>query len=265
MTTTAEKKRVSKSAVRFVPLDELEVDRSYQRDVNDRSVRKISKGFVAEALGVPLVGQREDATYWLVDGLQRVSALRAMKKNKVLAEVFASRGPEHEAEVFRLVNAQRTRLLPGQLFRAALTEGDSTCWAIKELVEKCGYTLRLSLAGNVSKGKYSAHKEIACVNTLTKIYRDCGPESLEFTLTAIGRAWDNDPLSTYNYILQGLALFHKKKEGAIDLDRLVPRLQSTTPGKLIYSAGLGNWDKGTNLAELLDKLYRRRVGPNRGT
>lgn len=255
------KKRVVKSAVRFVNLDELKTDPSYQRDVLE-SHKKIAKDFMPEALGVPLVAQRDDGDLMLVDGLQRVSALRGMGKSKVLAEVFASRGPEHEAEVFRRVNKNRTKLTPGQLFKAMLTEGDKTAWEIKETVEQTGFTLKLGTHGG--KNTKTSYKEVSCVNTMLNVVKTCGTEGLKFALTAISRSWENDPLATYNYVVAGLALFHKNQEGGVDLDRLVPRLQTTTPGKLIYSAGLGNWDKATNMAELLKTVYRKRLSGRRG-
>lgn len=256
------KKSVVKSAVRYVNLEEIRVDPSYQREVIAAAVTRIKKGFVAEALGVPLIAQRDDGTFWAVDGLQRITALKSMGKTKVLAEVFHSDGPEYEAQIFRLVNKNRTKLTPGHLFHALLTEGDETAWAIKEAVEKAGFALRLNRQG---KNATSAHREVACVNTLLKLFKDTGgTESISFALDAIGKAWDNDPLATYNYVIAGLGLFHHKHEGGVDMDRLVPRLQTTTPGKLIYSAGLGNWDKATNMVEVLGVLYRKRLSARRG-
>src|SRR5262249_39485041 len=95
-----------KAAVREGPLEMLKSDPTYQRDVK-RGHKKIVADFNETALGVPLVGEREKGTLWIVDGLQRITALRKLNWTHVKAEVFASKGPEHEAEIYRIINGNR--------------------------------------------------------------------------------------------------------------------------------------------------------------
>src|SRR5688572_29909905 len=124
------KKLVTKSALRTVDLDLLAVDSAYQRDVR-HGHKKIIADFNDQALGIPLIGEREDSTLWIVDGLQRITALKALGKTKARVEVFASKGIEHEAEVFKLVNLNRTKLKPVEEFKALLAAHDKESWDIK--------------------------------------------------------------------------------------------------------------------------------------
>jgi hypothetical protein len=71
---------VVKSALRVVKLSDLSVDQSYQREVKSGH-KSIVSDFNEEALGVPLVGQRSDGSLWIVDGLQRVTALKKLGRD----------------------------------------------------------------------------------------------------------------------------------------------------------------------------------------
>ena len=95
-------------ALRIVAVADLQVDPSYQRCVKPNH-KKIARDFDPNALGVPLVGQREDHSLWIVDGQQRVEALKLLGKVNVRVEVFASKGPEHEAHVFTRCHAELGR------------------------------------------------------------------------------------------------------------------------------------------------------------
>jgi hypothetical protein len=247
---------VVKSAVRMVPLDKLQVDRSYQREEQRRQVTKVLKDFSADAFGIPLVAQREDHSLWIVDGQQRVAALRKLGKTVVRVEVFSSEGPEYEAKVFRMVNANRQKLSNQQLFRAALTEGDKLAWAIKECVESCGFVLRLGMTG--VSGKQSA-RELVCVSALSALAKRHGTDPIRFALSVIGRAWQDDKMATSYQIVHGLGEFYAAHEGGVDVDRMAERLNKTTPAKLIYAAGLGNWDRSHNMVEVLGRMYKKRL------
>jgi hypothetical protein len=246
-----------KAALRIVPLDQLQTDPSYQRDVGDKH-RLIIADYDPEALGIPLVGQRGDGSLWIVDGLQRVTALRKMGRHKHLrAEVFPSRGPDHEAHVFRLVNANRAKLSSGALFRARLTEGDVAAWEIQETVTKAGFRLALGKSGKAT----TAARELTCVNALIAIHHRHGVAAIAVALDIVNRAWgdSSDRNAVNSFIITGLADFCATQDFVVDVDRLVPRLQTSTPAKILYSAGLGNWAKAEGVCNEIARLYRKRL------
>jgi hypothetical protein len=270
---------VQKAALRIVDLDKIQVDQSYQRTVKPKHKRIIAD-FNPDALGVPLVGEREDGSLWIVDGLQRITALEEMGRKQLRAEVFASRGPEHEAEVFKIVNANRTRLSAGELFHAALTAGDELAWKIKKIVEESGFVLNLIGPSTNSpihgtklhqSSAYADGRAVSCVNTMQTIVKGHGKEekkygevALRFALRVAKEAWPGDPLGLYNIMLGGLAKFYIRRQGKFDQEVFVNKAKTVQPQKLLNSAGLGVFDKTSNMVELLEKIYRKKLAVNRG-
>lgn len=253
----------TKTALRVVNIEDIGFDPSYQRDVV-RSHRKIVSEFDENALGVPLVGQRSDGTLWCVDGRQRLTALGKLGKKTVRAEVFVSSGPEHEANVFKLVNGGRTKLQPGELFRAKLTAGDQEAWAIKSAVEAAGFKLLITRGRTGGGHGETAWREVRAVTTLTLVYRMGGAGSdggkrITRTLKAAAEAWPGDMLAANSDIIGGIGQFYQHiGDDSVDDARLVDRLKQTTPAKLLYSAGLGIGGRHANVAEMVGKMYAKR-------
>jgi hypothetical protein len=248
------------SALRVVDIADIRFDDSYQRG-EVKGHKRIVAEFDEHALGVPLVGQREDGTLWCVDGRQRLTALKKLGKRTVRAEVFVSQGPEHEAEVFRLVNAGRTKLLPEELFKARLTAGDADAWAIKEAVEAAGFALPLRKRPKAVTHP-TAWKEVMAVNTLLRVFRmgDRNADRVTRILKAVGEAWPGDVLATNSDILGGLGQFYANRgDDLVDDARLTARLAGTQPRKIIHTAGLGIGGRHSNVAEVIARLYGKRT------
>ncbi len=255
---TAKIKPTTNTNIRVVAIADLQTDPSYQRSIRPKH-RSIVADFIPEALGIPLVAEREDGSLWIVDGLQRTTALQKLSKTTVRVEIFHSDGPENEAKIFRTIQANRSKLSSAEVFRAALTEGNPTSWSIKEMVEKCGFKLILS-----GKGGRTNKLEIACINTLVKVTKQYGLDALEFALTTVSQAWESDPNATYNCIVECLGKFYVDQDRIVDVELLIPRLRTTTPAKLMWSGDLGNWNRVTNMVGELQKLYKKRLNPRRG-
>lgn len=255
---------VVKAALRVLSVDIPQVDQSYQRDVK-KKVGKIVTEFNEEALGIPLVGEREDGSLWIVDGLQRITALRKMNRKEVRCEVFASKGPEHEAEVFKLVNMNRTRLSAHEEFKALLTAQDKAAWELKTAVEAVGFRIVEGKSGNSSEAARS--RDITCVNTLRTAAKEQGIDAVKFALSVIDEAWPEDPLAVYNVIVGGISLFWSKHDGIVDREKLVARMQTTSPQKLMSAASqltLGN-SKLSAIADVMERVYRKRLSSKRGS
>lgn len=261
-TPTADyRKLVTKAALRVLDVEAVKADPAYQRDVKSGH-RKIVADFNEEALGIPVVGERADGSLWVVDGYQRLTALKKLNRPKVRAEVFRSDGPEHEARIFKLINMNRTRLTPSEQFRALLAAQDETAWKIKETVEAAGFALILGGSGRSAKtSTETGSTYVNCVSTLQQICRTNGFDALTFALTAVKAAWPDDVLRTRDYIIHGLAVFWTRNEGVVDLDRLTPRLTKTTPHAVMYTASqAGNLSghKAYAVADVIEKVYKKR-------
>ena len=245
----------SDSALRVVKIADLQVDPSYQREIRGKH-RKIVSNFDKNALGIILVGQREDGSLWVVDGLQRKTALEKLGKETVRAEVFVSKGPEHEAEVFRLVNQNRTALSSPELFRAKLAAGDKTAWEIKKLVESLGLIIGYVRKRNGRPGDW---KVISAINTLERVEQRYGLGVLELTLETVKASWPEDLHAFASDIIFGVGVWISRHDGVIDTDSTVPKFRTATPAKILYSSGLGVGDRPNNVADVLEKLSRKRM------
>lgn len=255
---------VVKAALQVISLVSLKVDHAYQREVK-AGHKKIVANFNENALGIPLVAQREDGTLWIVDGQQRVTALRILNFKTVRAEVFASNGPEHEAEVFKLVNINRTKLNPSESFRALLAAQDPAAWEVKETVEAAGFKLELNRTGGHGKGGLmdgNLALKVKCVNTLLKVLRIRGAEAIRFALLAAKDGWPDDAAGIGNRLIDGLSHFWVAHEGTVDMQRLIPRMQTTTPAKVIYVAmqgAMSNNDRAAAVSNVIEKVYRKTL------
>lgn len=247
------------SALRVVELDVIQFDPSYQRG-EVAGHKKIVAEFNEKALGIPLVGQRADGSLWGVDGRQRITALRKLGWKKVRAEVFLSDGPEHEALIFKLVNGGRTKLSPAELFKARLVSHDPVAWDIKRAVEAAGFQLAFSRNNTTA----TAWKYVMAFTTLERVYRmgkrnQPNAERITRVLNTVKAAWPDDPACANSDIIGGIGRFYLNRgDEMVDDDRLVQKLGTTTPVKLIYSAGLGVGGRHENVAEVVAKLYAKR-------
>lgn len=249
---------VSGSALKVLYLEGIQTDPSYQRDVVSGH-KRIVADFDPVGLGIPLVGEREDGSLWIVDGLQRITALRKMGKKQVRAEVFASQGPEHEANVFKLVNKNRTPLRPLQIFTAMLTAGDETAWEIKKIVEDYGFMIlatKKNAPGHTSPETLS--NQMTCIAAISAVFRRGKEPALRFVLSVLQKSWPDDPMRTRDALVLGLYTFWNRREGSVDVERLLPRLMTTTPAKMIYSSQLGSGDRTTVMADVIERLYKKK-------
>ena len=248
------------SALRVIALDVIQTDPSYQREIVPKH-KKIVAEFNEEALGIPVVGQREDGSLWIVDGLQRLTALRKLERKTVRAEVFVSRGPEHEAEVFRLINQNRTKLKSAELFHALLASGDEVAWVVKKTAESLGFQLTTSTRQrNSGKSLGDAERNaklLTAVSALYNIAKTSGAEGIKFVLTTIDHGWPADPMGNKAEILTGIYLWWMRREKVVDQDRLIARLKVTPATKVWQQAMLGIGSRPTNVAEVIEKVYRR--------
>lgn len=213
------------------------------------------------------MAQREDGSLWVVDGLQRLTALQKMGTKTVRVEVFRSRGPEHEAEVFTKINNNRVGLTASDLFFAALTAQDPDAWLIKETGEKLGFVLRRGGGSSRHTDPEHAAKCLTCYGTLMQLVQRTGsPEGYEergsllrAVLGVLKECWPTDPLRVKSHIVDGIGIWLVRHKGLADTERLIARLNATEPRKILYTAGQGIGNASNNVADTIERLYKKRT------
>lgn len=208
--------RLLKTENRKIGVEELNIADSYQRTIVPGRVNRIAKNLDQDAFGSLTVGQRRDGTYWVVDGMQRLTAARKLGIAMVPCDVFESEGQEHEARVFRLKNRERTNVSSVALFRAQLTEGDEQSIAIADVVRKAG--LKLGLRDESARWPY-----IRAVKALERSFQRVGGEGLATAFGILCDAWPGEDGALQGDMIEGVCWFLKKHQD-FDRDRLVSRL-----------------------------------------
>ena len=214
---------------RQLSVEDLNIAEAYQRTMIGHQINKIAKRYDDDAFGSLLVGRRKDGTYWVVDGLQRLSAARKIGRKKVPCRIFESEGPQHEAAVFRKVNKDRSNVNAVALFKALLAEGDEEAIAIQDAVASVGLKIR------VENGKGAAWPWIKCVRSAQRCYGRGGADHLIDTLRVICDCWGGEDDALRGDIIDGMSLFLHKCDD-IDRVRLVKKLRTTSVADVLRFA-----------------------------
>lgn len=220
--------RLLKTENRKIGVDELNISDAYQRTIVPARVNRIAKNLDQDAFGSLTVGQRRDGTYWVVDGMQRLTSARKLGIGMVPCDVFQSEGQEHEARVFRLKNRERTNVTACALFRAQLVEGDVQTVDIASVVTGAGLSLRFE------NGK-PGWPFVKAVVSLEKAYRKVGRDGLAAVLSIICESWFGESEALRGDIITGIAYFiHKTPD--FDRARLVKKLADKPISAVIRAA-----------------------------
>jgi hypothetical protein len=220
--------RLLKTENRKIGVDELNISDAYQRTIVPARVNRIAKNLDQDAFGSLTVGQRNDGTYWVVDGMQRLTAARKLGIAMVPCDVFESEGQEHEARVFRLKNRERTNVTSIALFRAQLTEGDRQTLEIASIVKKAG--LKIALRDEKQGWPY-----IRAVKGLERSYARVGGDGLLKALQILTEAWPAEDGALQGDMIDGMCMFMAKNEG-FDEQRLIERLKLKAVSGVVRAA-----------------------------
>lgn len=220
--------RLLKTENKKISVDLLNISDAYQRTIVPARVNRIAKSLDQDAFGSLTVGMREDGTYWVVDGMQRLTAARKVGIGMVPCDIFRSDGQQHEARVFRLKNKERTNVSAVALFKAQMTEGDEQTLAIVNAVRTAG--LRLALNNNDSAWPY-----IRAVKALERSFQRVGAEGIVTALGILSEAWPGEDGALQGDMVEGLCWFIKKRP-QFDRGRLVQKLSQKSVSGVIRAA-----------------------------
>jgi hypothetical protein len=106
----------------IIHLEKLKIDNRYQRtEVSQTNTLRIAKNFSWEAFGVPIIMERTNGDFYVVDGQQRILAAKLrgdIKEARVL--VFKSAGIEHESAAFRTMAIERKPITSFHKFKSGV-------------------------------------------------------------------------------------------------------------------------------------------------
>lgn len=127
-----------------VPLSELHIP-DYQRGIQYSLVKRIVADYDKRLMQPMTVNRRADGLLYVIDGFQRLTALRQLGRNDRALRVLLYQGltREEEAFIYSMTQMAGTRriLLPIQQFKGALAYGDPEALAVQGAVEATGLSI----------------------------------------------------------------------------------------------------------------------------
>lgn len=208
----------------------LKNDSEYQRKV-EKIAQTIAANFDPDLFGTLLVSERSDGTMYVMDGQQRLNAIRIMGWNDQFVPCLVYHGLSREDEAAILVDINRGRkpLTPQQIFKAELFRGNPESLAIANIVNAAGFVLNLD-NGSLTNG------QICGIGALEKVYRrSSGPGYLQRALDLIRAIWGAEQ-GPYAALIMALADFEHRYGGRYDKQRLIQVCHAITQRQLSNSA-----------------------------
>jgi hypothetical protein len=142
-----------KTRIEQILISKLTVDRAYQRNVNERHVRKMAENFDPDAFQTPLVCKRlyKGGENVVIDSQQRVVAAALAGYTSVTASVVELSSIEEEANLFGLININRKAVPTPVTHRNNLLRGDEKSLKLEGAVRAGGMLIGERYKNNVLK------------------------------------------------------------------------------------------------------------------
>lgn len=223
---------IGESTVEIVlSVDDVIVDQEhYQRPLSLVWARKIAREFDPKMFGKPIVGQRRDGKYAVIDGQHRIWALRikwpqtpVTFKADVLIE---NTSIQDEARRFTAENVSVKKPDTGTQLKALVAAEDADALAYINVVQSIGFRMK-SGGGRLQAGEIHAY--------VFRSAQKWGSTHWRFHLAAALRlcqqTWGTNEFPLPSALIGGLVLFFRRhgQDERLDADRLIARLQQRIP------------------------------------
>ena len=245
------------------------IDPTYQRGAKSRVIEGIVRDFNWAALVPPLVSRRQDGTYWVIDGQNRVAAVRELVggEHELLCTIVPDLTITEEARVFALINGSRSRsnTSPIEQWKAQLAAEDPETLAINAILAEFGLTIGQ---------RTTSSRVMQSVGAVQLTYRLGGAGTLRAVLSLLLAAWGDDAAQTRDALralfINGMYAFLARygKHPRFDRAHLITRLRLTTPPRLMAQgrdlrSDALHMNARTAVARMMLEHYNARLSSNR--
>lgn len=212
-------------SIEWVHLEDLSVDPSYQRSIDNEGSRRLIASIAANfdwRLCSPLiVSRRSDGKKVIIDGQHRWAA--ATRRGDLLQLpccLFSYESPEEEARMFIVANRVRKPMNRLDDFYAALAAADEDALEIRRLVAEAG----LSVARSTSSVSWKPG-EIAFTASIATAIRRHGDAVVSASLTSLAEAYPDQSLIHGASVFGALVKLFSNPPEDFDPDCLVPAMR----------------------------------------
>ena len=212
-----------------VALDELHIDESYQRSLQNH-VKVIARDWNPTKCDPLKINFREDGFFYVWDGQHRLEAAKLRGIKYLLCDITVGLTQSQEAELFGCQGVGIKKPDPYDIFKANVCSGEEIDTAIKNMCDN--YNLLVSRnnrkAGNLS-----------CLTLARDIFKRGDKEYFEWVLELLHKArWNEFPQSHCHRIVNSLYEIRKSSEEQNEFvqRKLIAYLKKTNPDNLLINA-----------------------------
>lgn len=213
-----------------VALDELHVDESYQRSLQNH-VKTIAKDWNSTKCDPLKINFREDGKFYVWDGQHRLGAARIRGIKYLLCDIVVGLTQAQEAELFGAQGIAIKKPDPYDVFKANVCAGEEIDTAIKNMCDDYDLLVnRSKRAGNLS-----------CLTLAREIFRKGNDDRdyFEWVLELLHKAkWNEFPQSHCHRIINSLYEIRRAsgEENGFVQRKLITFLKTTNPDNLLLNA-----------------------------
>lgn len=213
--------------VEMVDISRINVDPSYQRDLDEKRVASNAKAFQLGAAKAVSLSERDDGSLWAYDGQQTLDTFRRVGISLIPA-VIVSGNQQLEARWFVTMNGPGVRkATQRESQKAGLVAGDELSAKVQSLLDF--YRIELAKGGSRA-GTTSA---IGTLKSLAK--KDCG--RLDEAMGFINRLWSKADRAWTHPVIRG-AWDVVVMDNADEVEKTLKRLKVTPQRILDLAAGM---------------------------
>lgn len=198
-----------KPALEWVPVDQIDVDRNYQRDIRPKLVEKILKRFSWAKFGAIVLARQDDGRFAVVEGQHRWKAATLHPDvDAVPAVIIGAGDKKDEAENFLAINRDRVAVNAVERYWAGLAAGDSTVIQISEVLKSAG----CDVVPSQSSYKPNLTNAVGAIQNSLEQY---GQGATRRALLVVRSAWPTDERALRGILVMALARIIRANEKSV--------------------------------------------------
>jgi hypothetical protein len=204
-----------------IPIDQLNIDHSYQRELHMRLVQRVAANWNPVSGEPILVSKRKGGKHYIVNGQHRASAAKIIGKTDILCRVVAGLAVKDEAALRLQTNVQVGER-PNERFKAQLAAENQESWAILRAINGAGVELNLDRINPLAG--------INAITTIEGIYRIDRGQTLEQVMTTLAKHYKEVNSQTGSQpVLRALSWFYVRHNDEFSDESLSKTLKEVGP------------------------------------
>lgn len=240
-----------KTKVTMLSVAALQVDDRYQREINEKRVRKLAKEFDWTLFGILEVSKRNGHGQHIVfDGQHRLTAARELDIDQVPCLIHEGLTPEEEADLFAQLQMKRKNLTQIERFRAQVFAGNPESVAIQSILDSVDVKL---------DSRRHSGDTVSAIMTLENIFRSRGGGHLKRVLSESLLIWQGKNGSMQGSFIDGFSRFlygYGDKRYTVDVRE---RLERANPMTILHSSSAIRGG-GSQIGVLVSREIRKVSG-----